>query len=127
MIYTWGYWGKDVSEAARILDEIGGVLIDARLKPVSRYDPQWYRKNLENYFGKAYLSLTEWGNLNYKNDLAPKGIFMIADFRAGLEKLPDGRSALVMCVCKNYHTCHRSELARLLQLQGLDTEEWQDD
>jgi len=122
-IFTWGYYGQQVSDAESLMTKHNAILVDIRLKPFSRFDPQWNQKQLEKRLGGRYVHLPEWGNLNYKGQLG-QGI-MLADFGAGLAKLCalPATGVILMCVCKYGHKCHRATVADLLKGAGYEVTE----
>jgi uncharacterized protein (DUF488 family) len=119
-VYTIGYSGRTPEGVLAIMNELGGaVLVDVRFKPVSRFQPQWNGKSLANLLGPLYVPLPEFGNVNYK-----EGPIEIADYAAGVAKLRAlGKPAVLMCVCKDAATCHRTTLAGMLRADGFEVEE----
>lgn len=127
-IFTWGYQGREVTELQTLLIQHQAVVFDARLKPVSRFSPQWNRKALQATLGEQYIHIPEWGNLNYKAEIAPKGEIVLSDFEAGVNRLKNQlqfTSIFIMCVCKNHHTCHRTTIAKNLRALGYQVQEYQ--
>ncbi len=62
-----------------------------------------------------------WGNLNYKSG----GDIELKDYDAGRQLLADEpRSVVIMCLCKNPATCHRSTIAAMLQADGYEVSEY---
>jgi hypothetical protein len=115
-IWTTGYagWPSWIAlNAAMKRDE--PLLVDIRLNPWSD-QPDYQREILEKRLGERYLSLPEWGNVNYK-----RGPIQIRDFQAGLRRLvalTPLRPVVLMCGCLSYGSCHRAEIARQLEVAG---------
>lgn len=126
-VWTWGYQGKKTEDLIAILEEQEAIVFDARLKPFSRFDKQWGKSALQARLGHRYLHVPEWGNRNYKHEFAPKGVIMIADYEAGLKRLKGQltqTAVVILCVCKNHHTCHRTTIANQLREGGIQVEEY---
>ena len=91
--------------------------------PYSR-QPGWSKKSLQNLFGSAYRHIPQLGNLNYKGEYG-EGI-RIADMESGLKVVLDllrQQPVVLMCVCRNFHACHRSVVAVELERYGVDVKE----
>jgi uncharacterized protein (DUF488 family) len=125
-IYTLGYatWALDeVRETAKML---GAVVVDVRLQARSS-KPGFSKKSLSCELEGYYLHFPAFGNENYRN--IPPGPTEIADFEAGRRRLKNvprecgflPETVILMCGCKDYRQCHRSELAaRLSEPSNLD-------
>jgi uncharacterized protein (DUF488 family) len=94
------------------------VLVDIRLSPRSRWQPAWNQSALIERWGDRYIHLPELGNLHYKPEDREKGI-KLANPEQGLHDLETyvlraGYTAVVMCACKSYETCHRHVVCELI-------------
>ena len=121
IIYTLGYLGWKVDEVQREVRRLGALLVDVRLRPLSR-NPAFTAKRLAERFGARYLWIKEWGNLGYRVPDAP---IRLADWPKGLQRLTarlkeDGTEAVVlMCACREVAVCHRKTVAeRLAEATG---------
>lgn len=118
--YHFGYTGHKPEELHRAITELGALLIDIRYRPFSR-NPAWNKGRLQQLFGADYLHLEAWGNVNYRG-----GPIQIAAFANGLDAVLrelESRPVVLMCVCKNAATCHRSVVADELSKMGVEIEE----
>lgn len=94
------------------------ALIDIRFFP-SSISPYRRKDYFEQQLPDHYLSLPQWGNVNFKE---AKDI-QISDFDGGwitLTKWLEGKSfegLLLMCGCWDEDTCHRSVVAQWLKEQ----------
>lgn len=115
-VYTIGY---SQPCARLVLDTLvwqeGWLLIDIRRAPTSTW-ADWTQRALVQRYGAAYQHLPALSPLPMQN---PRHPHLLADAPTGLRSLlrflHDGRRCLLLCVCKDYHTCHRAEVATLLQ------------
>jgi len=111
-IYTLGYTGTKPEQIKAIVKKLGALLVDIRFSPHSRV-PQWESRNLKALLDPQYLWLKDLGNVNYKNggpiQLAdgPKAAFMLAPILAH-------QPVILLCACKEVHTCHRKKAAEYL-------------
>jgi Active DUF488-N3 subclade len=119
-VYTLGY---SQPGARLVLDTLiwqeGWLLIDIRHAPVSTW-PDWTERALLQRYGPGYMHLPALGNLHYRDHRLP---IVLADAPAGVrqvvQSVDDGRRCLLLCACKDYRTCHRAIVARLLQQAGV--------
>jgi hypothetical protein len=114
-IYTFGYANFTVDQLKAKATEINAVVIDTRFRAASRI-PEWNAKRLEEalrpvvYFPKGHW----FGNVNYKNG----GPIQLANpefARPGVVKLLGEQPIILLCQCWSFATCHRSEVAKLIQ------------
>ena len=120
-IYTVGYAasGSD-QEVVRLMADPQMLLIDIRLRPVSRFRPEWRKAALITAYGPRYLHLSGLGNVNYKN--REKGIELCAPDvpLAQLCRLMErGYSLVLLCACAAYESCHRRMVYDLLLARSL--------
>lgn len=121
-VYTFGYSGHEPNQLARFVEAQDALLLDIRLRPLSR-SPQWSKKNLIALFGERYRHAGGLGNVNYKG-----GPIQLADPQEWFEKIgallrDEGRSVVLMCVCRDFTTCHRRVVAAELAGRGLASRE----
>ena len=117
-IYTIGYSGRKPEEVKRIVEELGAVLFDIRFSPRSR-DPRWAGGNVAKLLGANYRHVRELGNINYKG-----GPIAFVDLAKGIDLIRQAeRPVVLMCVCKDHHTCHRAAAAETLREQGFEVTE----
>jgi len=113
-------FGYTTPDAEQHLHEIMGdpetLLLDIRLRPVSRYRPQWNKSRLKAEWKGRYAHCRTLGNVNYKDRsqpivlLAPEPtITTIARYVEG------GYTIVVMCACKDYDTCHRKTVIERIE------------
>ena len=120
MIYTFGHGRKSVTYMKQLLPD-NYVIVDIRYKPFTRA-PGWSKHELQREFGKNYIWLREWGNVDYKSNHV-----RLLNFEAGLKVidglLADGKIPVLLCSCSNYKTCHRATIATKLALNGYNVRE----
>lgn len=111
-LYSAGYQRLDLAAFCRFVEAQNLVVVDVRLKPVSR-NFQWNKNNLAKLLGARYVWVEELGNLNYKG-----GPIALKDEETGLARLQavlTKSDALVLCVCADPSICHRTiVIARLV-------------
>jgi uncharacterized protein (DUF488 family) len=118
-LYTIGYLGRTQDELVGLLQEHTAVLLDIRYAPYSR-NPQFTGAALKQRLGEDYLYVQALGNINYKSG----GEIKIANFPAGLKLIQSlSRPAVMMCACRDAHSCHRTVVANLLRAEGCEVEE----
>jgi len=120
-IYTAGYAGHTPLELLRVATKLDALVIDTRASPRSKI-PGWGRTELEGTFGLRYHYLGFWGNLKHKEG----GPIEIANWRAGFEIarfLVVTRPLILLCVCYDAETCHRTVLANELRTRGYNVSE----
>jgi Active DUF488-N3 subclade len=119
-VYTLGY---SQPGARLVLDTLiwheGWLLVDIRHAPVSTW-PDWTQRALLQRYGPGYVHLPALGNLHYRDHRLP---IVLADaptgIRSVMQTVDNGRRCLLLCACKDYRTCHREIVARLLQQAGV--------
>lgn len=119
-VVEFGYAGAGGEERLhQLMQDERAVLVDIRLSPRSRWQPQFNRSALESKYTSRYLWLgNKLGNLNYKPEDRTKGI-QIAAPRDGtarlLTGLERGFTLILMCACRDYASCHRHTVIDLLR------------
>jgi uncharacterized protein (DUF488 family) len=112
LIYTFGYAGRRAEDLERIVYEHHAMLVDIRFSPRSRA-PEWSGAALCRRFGQDYLHLRALGNRNYRGE----GPVELVDPAAAVEILRpilERQPVILLCVCRDHRTCHRSDAAREL-------------
>lgn len=126
MIYTAGYYGRNLEEFKETVWRLGAMVVDIRLVPQSRFFPDWRKANLERVFGKEYRHVPELGNKGFKEKRIE-----IADMKSGVEIIDElynkpfvgVQSLVLLCACKSYQTCHRKTVAEELEKYAYLVEE----
>lgn len=107
-LYTLGYAGVDSAKLAEFINEKGWRVFDTRFNPRSR-QPQWNWGKL-NEAMKKYEHVAALGNVNYKNG----GEIKLVDEALGVDAIKKAllqEPVVLLCGCKDLHTCHRSYIA----------------
>lgn len=120
-VYTLGYGWRTREEVDALLKAHEAVLADIRFSPRSRR-PEWNKGQLEAFFGNRYFPLAGFGNSNYKGS----GGIVLADPDEAFVQLQDRlihSSVVMMCACREYHSCHRKTVSDWLNGRGIETEE----
>lgn len=118
-VYTIGYTGRKPESIKEIVTTLGATLLDIRLSPRSRV-PHWNEGPLRALLGDRYRHVRALGNVNYKAG----GPIQILDYAAGVAAiLQHPRPVVLMCACKDVHTCHRGTVANLLREEGFAVQE----
>jgi uncharacterized protein (DUF488 family) len=115
-LYTWGYSGHTQADLFQLMteDQIS-LVVDVREKPWSR-DAQWRKAALTASFGDSYRHLPELGN----RTRSAQRVQLVNEERglARLEELLDvHRRLLIMCLERDHSRCHRSYVARRMQVR----------
>lgn len=110
-VFTFGYQGHQPAELAALPQDV--VICDVRYSPASR-NPDWSRKRLSALLKDRYRWLPAFGNINYKNG----GPVRLAAPDEGVatvkELIAQGRTVVLMCVCKDLQHCHRRHAAEII-------------
>ena len=108
-LYTLGYSGLDPAHLEAFIAGLDSpTLMDVRLKAAAR-DARWRKGALVTRFGALYVHEPRLGNLLYKE---AHGV-QLNDAEAGIAFLAEALAAsdvIVMCVCREWQTCHRAEV-----------------
>jgi uncharacterized protein (DUF488 family) len=111
-LYTIGYTGAKPAQLVALVQQLGAVMVDTRYSLHSRVR-QWTGMGLRELLGESYLHLRSLGNVNYKGD----GPIKINQPEIGVPQvvaLLAQQPVILLCVCANHHTCHRSVVADLV-------------
>lgn len=119
MILTIGYTEENAQERIdAFLSNEDAALVDIRLQPRSRWQPQFNKAALEARYPAQYIHVQKLGNLNYRPADRAKGIDLL-DAQSGVSAiiylLAQGYPVMLMCACKDYEHCHRKVVYELLQ------------
>ncbi len=114
-LYPFGYAERTApARLEQLMADEQTWLIDIRRVPWCRWNAAWCAKGLEQRWGRRYHQFGAWfGNLNYRG-----GPIQLADPRNGiwrLENILKHRSAVILCACLSYDTCHRKTVCELMQ------------
>ena len=113
-IYTLGYSGWKIEDVEAVLDRLDAILVDVRMVPRTRWQPQWNAAVLRAQLGDRYVWLREFGNRNYKGTFEQ---IDIADFPTGEQRLRDltvpGKAVVLLCGCRDVNVCVRSVRSKL--------------
>lgn len=110
-IYTLGYQRWTPAALQATCADLGAALLDIRYSPRSQR-PEWTGEALAQLLGATYTHVGALGNRNYRG-----GAIELA---APTKALPFVRNRLasqpivLLCVCADYHTCHRTVAATWL-------------
>jgi uncharacterized protein (DUF488 family) len=114
-IYTLGYSGWRIEDVEAVLERFAAILVDVRMVPRTRWQPQWNAAVLRARLGDRYVWLREFGNRNYKGTFEQ---IEIADFPAGEKRLREitgtGKAVVLLCGCRDVTVCHRKVVAEML-------------
>jgi uncharacterized protein (DUF488 family) len=117
-VYTAGYSGRTPEVFKKIVVQMDAVVLDIRFSPVSR-NPRCGKGSLECLLNERYKHVRAFGNRNYRG-----GAIELVDPEAGVkivEKLK--KTAILLCVCADYESCHRKVVAELLRMQDFNVSE----
>lgn len=120
LAYGIGYSGRNLDELQRIVEVLDVYLVDIRFAPYSR-NPDFRKTTLEKTFGDRYIYLQAFGNRNYKG--GPVDIVNYEEGKAVVEALD--KSALLICMCKDPTTCHRTVVLHRLAEDGFEVQDWE--
>jgi hypothetical protein len=116
-IYTFGYANFTVEQLKAKALELNAIVVDTRFKPFSRV-PEWNVRKLAaalEAHDVPYVAYGTWfGNVNYKNG----GPIQLADpmgAKAAVLGMLSQRPIVLLCQCWSWATCHRNEVAKLVQ------------
>ena len=117
-LYTLGYSAPGAAtQLERYMRAPRILLVDVRLRPASRWAPQWNRATLSSRYGERYRWEPRLGNLHYKSRALP--ILLAPDHPSAITDLASlilsGTSLVLLCACSDGRACHRTLVARLIQ------------
>lgn len=116
-VYTMGYSGKSLDDIEKTAVRLDAVIFDIRFSPRSRRKG-FSRKGLSERLGSRYQHVRGFGNVNYKTAGAPIVLHDYEAAKAILDTL--AQNVILLCVCGDFDTCHRSTLVNKLLHDGYD-------
>lgn len=115
-IYTAGYSGHTPAQLQVAAEELGALVVDIRWSPRSRA-PGWNGEELEALLGERYRWCRAFGNVNYANG----GEIKMPHLSIGMRHLAQWvkeQPLILLCGCPDASSCHRREIARMLEAAG---------
>lgn len=122
-VYTAGYSGHTLAQLVAASKRLNAVVLDIRLVPQSRWQPQWRQLSLGATLGDRYHHVHALGNKRYKDGPPVELVDVTAGIYDVKEYLDFGVSVILLCGCKDFDTCHRATVARELATAGIASEE----
>ena len=116
-LYTLGYGSMEQALVVSAVKARGALLVDTRYSPFSRL-AEWRRGVLEKALGAQYAWVQALGNANYKGALGEDAGIVIYLPDEGVKYVSRRlleREVILLCACKDLHTCHRLVAAELVQ------------
>lgn len=109
-LYTLGYQGRTLAGIRRIVEAVGGVLVDVRASPKSR-SPQFNRSSFEREFRDAYVSRPDLGGIVHGRTVhsdgpKPEALRWLRERAA----TPGASPLVLMCMERAPGDCHRHRL-----------------
>jgi len=96
---------------------LGAVIVDVRIQPYARRDPDFNRPALQARYGSKYVWIREFGNKNYKTNGPTEFVNLDLGSRRLGAIVADGTPVIFLCMCKSHEGCHRTELANMFNDQ----------
>ena len=119
-VYATGYTGKTPGALLKLATELDAVVYDIRFSPVSR-NPIWNKNALAKLLGDRYVHCRNLGNAAYKEG---NHAIRLVDQDAGLAQvIAEQRAVILLCVCADAATCHRTFVAGQLAAAGVSVTE----
>lgn len=116
-IFTVGYGRHTPLDLLELAKKHDALLVDIRYYPWGKKRPEWQQRNLHQVFGERYRFIRALGNEEFGT-----GVIRLHDYPAGLAAIQElvraGQSIILFCACARPETCHRSEVAKTLDLDG---------
>lgn len=114
-LWEMGYKGVDRDDLAEWLEKHpDAIVIDVRYGFIPPAAP-WSQHALRTALGDRYRHYRSLGNKNYKSG----GPIELSDAQRGVRALrrllDEGWEPVLMCACKEYEGCHRTEVVRELE------------
>lgn len=118
MLATIGYTEPDAQvRIDAFVAQPRAYLVDIRLRPYSRFRPQWNRPALQTRYHRRYVHLRGLGNVHYQDRKLPIHLLDPEPYLQHLaEQLTRGTSYLLLCACKDYEHCHRKVVYERIML-----------
>jgi hypothetical protein len=115
-IYTFGYANFTIEQLKAKAVELKARVIDTRFRAASRL-PEWNKSALFRALNPEvlYFPAGAWfGNVNYKSN-GPIQLANPNELREPTLKALEEGPIILLCQCWSFATCHRSEVAKLIQ------------
>ena len=110
-VYTFGHTSRTLAQLDQEVKRLGAVVVDVRIQT---HSSDFNRSKLQERYRAKYVWIKELGDKNYKTG----GPTDYVDVELGVRRLgsitADGTPVILFCACKDYETCHRTELAKQL-------------
>lgn len=120
-LYTYGYSGKKPADLQAWANHLDAIVADCRFQTNSRA-AYWRRGPLMKLLGDRYAHIKHLGNENYKNGGEIKFVSLEQGVRE-VGRLLVERPVILMCMCSNVETCHRTAAANAIaQALGVEVE-----
>lgn len=110
-IYTAGYQAWRLEDLDAVAAQLGAAIVDIRFSPKSSRE-EWRKEALEDHFGARYYHIKALGNKNYQG-----GEIELANPRAAIapvRQLLTHGPIILLCMCRDWHMCHRLDAAEFL-------------
>lgn len=109
MIYTAGYAGHSAQALKQLAENLDATVVDIRYNRQSA-NPSFTFAAMAALLGERYTFIRALGNINYKG-----GPIKLFAPEAGIRELQAMRGNLILlCMCSDFDTCHRKQVAALL-------------
>ena len=120
-VYTFGYTGRTPEQLKELAEQLDAVIFDIRLAARSR-DLRWRKGYLVQLLGTRYQHVKELGNVNYKTGGMEN--VQLFNAEAGLKRIEQSdRPVILVCMCRDPTQCHRTTVAQMLRVRGVEVEE----
>ncbi|GHO52189.1 DUF488 domain-containing protein [Ktedonobacter robiniae] len=125
-LYTLGYAHPETErQVHQVMRDERALLVDIRLSPYSKWASAWNKGALCSAYGSRYVWDRRLGNVNYAHkeqgiQLAPGHEDAVREVASWLR---EGRPVVLLCACRDARTCHRSLIAKLVQVALLERED----
>jgi uncharacterized protein (DUF488 family) len=118
-ILTFGYGNRSNYDdlIAHIENHHVAYVIDVRLKPRA-WTRKWYGDRIENLCqsqGIEYKSIADLGNTSGTKEWIPVDHDAANQALKKVAELAESKTVLLLCAEKDFHRCHRTEVAERLQ------------
>jgi len=115
VLYTVGYAKmKDPKLMKQLAQNSNSMVCDIRLSPRTSF-PGWAKESLQKLLGDRYIWIQAFGNENHHTGMEVKLRDPSAGLQMALELLQQFDNLILLCGCKDYHSCHRKTTAEFLQ------------
>jgi uncharacterized protein (DUF488 family) len=112
LVFSVGYVGHDPTEFAGMVQQLGAVVCDVRLRPFSSITG-WSRPELQQRLGERYLHVPALGNVSLGTG-TPMKLKNAAVGLKQVEQLLQTKPVILLCACVQPTKCHRTLVAEKL-------------